>query len=111
MTAPVLEISQTREQMHVRAEFPGLSAGEIEIVLNDAVLTIRTTTRDGVALHRALRLPSLLDADQVKACFDKGVLSVTVHRTRPHAGSQRIVVRTTEPSQEAAEGWSNPTPS
>jgi len=80
-----------RDDRHViRAELPGLDPdNDIEVTVDGRILTIRAERRrqdNGPyrsefrygSLTRAVRLPARVDAAEVTARYDKGVLEVTV---------------------------------
>jgi HSP20 family protein len=80
-----------RDDRHViRAELPGLDPeNDIEVTVDGRILTIRAERRrqdNGPcrsefrygSLARAVRLPARVDAAEVTARYDKGILEVTV---------------------------------
>ena len=90
---PAMDIAETGEEFVLRADLPGLSEGEVNIELDDNVLTIsgerkseREERKEGYhrverssgSFSRSLTLPEGVDADAVKASFDKGVLEVRI---------------------------------
>ncbi len=103
--SPRIDVRDTNEAFVLRAELPGLDEGDFEIALEDDVLTLKgekktesheqregyrhVETRSG-SFERRFRLPSAVKADDVKATFDKGVLTVTL----PKPEEERPQVRT-----------------
>jgi HSP20 family protein len=92
---PAIDVKETAEGLTVTAELPGLDQGDVEIALDDDVLTIKgekkaETERDEKGMHvqersygsfaRALQLPFTPKPDAVTAAFAKGVLTVTLPR-------------------------------
>jgi HSP20 family protein len=90
---PAIDIAEVDDQYVLRADLPGLAEADVAIEVQDDVLTIRgerksemTEKRDGYVrierasggFRRTLRLPEGVDAEQVVATFDKGVLEVRV---------------------------------
>jgi HSP20 family protein len=90
---PAIDVKETPEGLSVTAELPGLDEKDIEISLEEDVLTIKgekraETTREEKGVHvqeraygsfaRALQLPFAPKADAVTASFAKGVLTVTL---------------------------------
>jgi HSP20 family protein len=90
---PQIEVREQPGALVVRADLPGLNADEIDVSVNDGVLTIsgervqqRQADREGVAqselvygaFHRAIPLPEGADEEHVAATFRNGVLEVTV---------------------------------
>jgi HSP20 family protein len=93
--APRMDFSETDEEIRIAAELPGLEETDIEVGLNDGVLTIkgeRADERDEEGdekgyrhvetfrgqFQRAIRLPAEADEDAVKAVYKAGVLTVTL---------------------------------
>ncbi|HUO74317.1 MAG TPA: Hsp20 family protein [Solirubrobacteraceae bacterium] len=90
---PAMDLVETADEFVLRADLPGLSENDVNIELEDNVLTIsgeRTSEheerkegyyrveRSSGSFSRSLTLPEGVDADAVKASFDKGVLEVRI---------------------------------
>jgi HSP20 family protein len=90
---PAMDLTETDDSLVLRADLPGVSEDDVEIEVKDGVLTISGERRSdheevGEGFHRversfgrfsrALNLPDGVDADQVEANFDAGVLEVRV---------------------------------
>ncbi|GHE25912.1 alpha-crystallin [Streptosporangium violaceochromogenes] len=87
----------------LRAELPGVNPENIEIDVNNGILTIRaereeeereqqrTEFRYG-SFTRSITLPMVADEKDIKAVYDKGVLEVSVKLARPEEKSRRIPV-------------------
>jgi HSP20 family protein len=89
--APALDISERKDAYLVTVELPGVEADDLEITLEDGLLTIqgerhfahdsseqqfhRVERRYG-AFRRAITLPAQVQAEQVEASFDNGVLQI-----------------------------------
>jgi len=92
LTFPV-DISQTSDSVVVKAALPGLKAEDVDISVEDGVLTIkgekkseemsegenyyRREIRYG-AFSRSVALPSEVDHEKAAAAFTDGVLTVTL---------------------------------
>lgn len=91
--APVLDVQEDKDNFRVRVELPGLKREDITVSIEDGTLVIsgerKTETADeGTEVHRqeryygkfsrALTLPSAVAADQVKAVYKDGILTVTL---------------------------------
>jgi HSP20 family protein len=91
--APPMEVFQRGNDMVVRADLPGISPDDVEIDVEDGVLTIsgerRNTNEDQQegfyrsersygAFSRSIALPEGVDEDKVNARYEHGVLDVTV---------------------------------
>ena len=116
MLAPHMDVSETDKEVRLKAELPGVTDKDIEVSLDDDVLTIRAEKRqerreerEGVhvserafgTFQRSVRLPFPVNADQVKAAFENGVLTVTLPKAQPEEKIRRIQV---QGSQKAGGG-------
>jgi len=105
---PQLDISEIDDHIKITAELPGLDREDVNVNLVDDVLTISgekkkeveeegenyyRTERTYGAFERAVRLPSEIDADEVDAVFEKGVLTITLPKTEEMETRQQITVR------------------
>ena len=105
--APAVDISERKDAYLVSAELPGVSAGEVEITVEDGLLTIQGERRfahDSAEekVHRAERcygqfrrsitLPSHVQADKIEASAQDGVLTIVVPKAK-EAHARRIQVR------------------
>jgi HSP20 family protein len=90
---PDTDFAETDKEIVVTAELPGVDPKDVEISLQNNVLTIRgekRSQRDEKKEHyqfaersygsfeRAMTVPDGIDAAKVEAKFDKGVLKVTL---------------------------------
>jgi HSP20 family protein len=90
---PALDVQEDKDSFTVRVELPGLKREEIQVALQDGALTISgerktETASEGVEVHRSercygkfqrvLTLPASVPADQVKAAYKDGILTVTL---------------------------------
>ena len=90
---PAADMYETKNEVVVTAELPGLSEKDIHLSLTDDVLTIKgerqwTGDADQASHHRrerwfgkferAFSLPAPVDAGQVKATYRDGVLTVNL---------------------------------
>ena len=125
--APRMDISEDEKEIKVVAEMPGASPDNVEVVVDGDVLTIRgertqerETNRKNYHLversvgmfQRSLHLPSPVEASQVDARFDNGVLTITIpkaavqqraHRVQVQGGSGKATAAQ-QGGQPAAEG-------
>lgn len=90
---PMVDVSETDTEIRIRAELPGLNQDDIEINLQDNVLTLtgekkQEQKEDQENFHRVERcygsftrsftLPAVVQNDAVQATFKNGVLLVTL---------------------------------
>ena len=105
--APALDISERKDAYVVTVEVPGVKAEDLDITLEDGLLTIqgerqfsqetseqqwhRVERRYG-SFRRSITLPSQVQADAIEASFDNGVLEVIVPKAE-EAKPKKITVR------------------
>jgi HSP20 family protein len=105
--APALDISERKDAYLVTVELPGIEADDLEITMEDGLLTIqgerafaqesseqqfhRVERRYG-AFRRSITLPAQVQAEQIEASFDNGVLQIVVPKME-EAKPKRIRVR------------------
>jgi len=105
--APALDISERKDAYLVTVELSGVEAEDLEITLEDGLLTIqgerhfahdsseqqfhRVERRYG-AFRRSITLPAQVQAEQIEASFDNGVLQIVVPKME-EATPKRIQIR------------------
>lgn len=122
--SPRMDVVEDDKELRITAEMPGVSPDEVEVTVDDDLLTIRgqreveqRTERKNYHLIermqggflRTVRLPYPVDASQVQARFDNGVLTVTLPKSGVKQGAQRIEVSrgTSQAGASASEGGDN----
>ena len=90
---PAMDLVETDDDFVLRADLPGLTEADVNIELEDNVLTLSGERRlehqdrkDGYyrverasgAFSRSLTLPEGIDPDAIRASFENGVLEVRV---------------------------------
>jgi HSP20 family protein len=114
---PAMDLVEGDDSLVLRADLPGMTEDDLDIEIKDGVLTVsgeRKAEREdkGEGYYRAerafgsfsrsLTLPEGVDADQVSASFDKGVLEVKIPKpaeSKPHRvqiGSGSVEAKGTE---------------
>ena len=91
--SPALDLSETGEAIVFKAELPGIGPDDVEVLLQDDVLTIKgekkeernekaqnvhRVERSYGRFERSFRLPGTVKSDKVDAKFTNGVLTVTL---------------------------------
>jgi HSP20 family protein len=114
-----MNVSETENEIRITAELPGVTEQDIDVSLDDDVLTIRGEKkferkdenenfhfieRSYGTFQRSLRLPFPADPDQVKASFENGVLTVTLPKTAQQQRSRRIQIQGREAGGQGAQG-------
>jgi HSP20 family protein len=90
---PAMDLVETADHYVLRADLPGLSDEDVNVQLEDNVLTVsgerkaeQHTEQEGYyrlerafgGFSRSLTLPDGVDPDRVQAHFDRGVLEITI---------------------------------
>lgn len=103
---PTCNVSETAEEYRIDAELPGVKPEDLEVNVEDRILTLRGERRDkreekGKKYHRVessygsfmrrFTLPDDADEDQVAADFKDGVLSVRIARAAPRESKARKI--------------------
>ena len=91
--SPAVDVSEDKDNIYVKAELPGLKQEEINVSLEDDVLTIqgeRTSEKEEKdkqyhriersygAFQRAIHLPTVINEESIKATYKNGVLDITL---------------------------------
>lgn len=112
LTLPI-DIRQTDEAYVLEASVPGFKPEDVEVTLDQNVLTIQGTQRQETeeqkggwvrrerrtgSFHRQVVLPAEVRADEISASFEHGVLTVTVPRAQ-RAQPKRIPVAPGAPAE------------
>ena len=90
---PLVNITQDKDNLFVRAELPGVKAADLDLSVKDNSICISgkrdlPVESEGVSYHRrersggtfsrSIELPSAFDRDKVDAKFENGVLSIVL---------------------------------
>jgi HSP20 family protein len=90
---PAMDVTETDDQYVLRADLPGMSEGDVNIELDDNVLTISgerkseheqrsegfyRVERASGSFSRSLTLPEGVEPGSIQASFDSGVLEVRI---------------------------------
>ena len=92
---PSVDISETKNNLVVKADLPGLEAKDVDVDISGDILTIKGEKakeekkgqddyyceRYCGAFQRSLRLPVEVQIDKAKATFDKGVLKIMLPKS------------------------------
>lgn len=92
---PSVEVNETEKEVRVNAELPGLSEKDVEVVVDEGVLTLRgerkaeTEDRErGYSeryygrFERRIRLPREIERDKARATFKDGVLNIALPKSQ-----------------------------
>lgn len=91
--APAVNVYEDKDQWFLEAQLPGLEMKDVDISVKDNILELRgerkaehEKTKEGYHLReaahgkfaRTFRLPPYVNADEAKATYDRGVLTISV---------------------------------
>jgi HSP20 family protein len=94
---PSIDVAETDNEIELTAELPGLEQKDIDISVDDNVLTVRgekkveqeekdknyrVTERAYGVFYRALELPKGIDPASIKATMSNGVLKITIPKPK-----------------------------
>ncbi len=100
------DISETDSEYKVSVELPGIDEKEIEVEVSEGVLTLNAEKREEReekkksyhlsersygCVRRSFRVPDGVDVGMIKADFSKGVLQVTLPKTKEAKAKQRKI--------------------
>ena len=103
---PTVDVAETGEEITVRAEIPGVDPKDLEITVAGSRLTIAGEKRESHeqsdkdlhwsesrygSFRRSIDLGSPVDAEQIRAECEQGVLTVKLKKTKA-AAAKRIAV-------------------
>jgi HSP20 family protein len=104
---PAVDIKEEAERFVIQADVPGVKADDIEITMEDGVLTLRGTRNTEAReddngfrriervrgqFFRRFTLPDTADAEAIEASFKDGVLAVVIPKL-PQVQPRRITVK------------------
>jgi HSP20 family protein len=93
---PSVDVSETKNDLVVRAELPGLESKDIDISMNNGYLTIKgekknereekdenyhLIERSYGSFSRSVRLPKEVLSDKITASFKNGILKITLPKS------------------------------
>ncbi|MGK9368929.1 Hsp20/alpha crystallin family protein [Melioribacter sp. Ez-97] len=103
---PRIDISEDNDSIHVVAEIPGVKKENVKITLQDNILTIEgekkkeeekkdknyyRSERVFGSFKRSFTLPTEVDADNVEAKFDNGMLNIRLKKLNPKPKKEKVI--------------------
>lgn len=94
--SPRFEVSETDDEVRVKAELPGMDEKDVEVTLDENILTIRGERKEQReekkrnyqvsemsygSFQRSFPLEAVVDRDKATAKFKHGVLTLTLPKT------------------------------
>jgi HSP20 family protein len=107
---PSLDIYETEDTVVVRVELPGVDPNDVHISVTDQTLHLRgekklDRVRSGVHFYRGERrfgsfsrtveLPCPLEAEEIEATYEKGVLMIVMPKCRDRNGRGGVKLKVT----------------
>jgi len=107
--APAIDIYDSKDNVVVKADLPGLNKDNIDVSIQDNVLTIKgekkqekevkeedyiRSERFYGSFHRSITLPSEIDSTKVRASFKDGVLELVLPK-KEEAKPKQIKINVT----------------
>lgn len=110
MIMPSMNVSETDNELRITAELPGVSEKDVDVTLDDDVLTIRGEKKfekeegkEGENYHfversfgrfqRSLRIPHSVKSDQVQARVENGILTVILPKNKDQEKARHIRIQ------------------
>jgi HSP20 family protein len=93
---PSLDVGETKNELVVKAEVPGMDAKDIDVSLSDGMLTIKGEKKQGReekeadyhlversygAFTRFIQLPTEVQSDKISASYKNGILKITLPKS------------------------------
>jgi HSP20 family protein len=93
---PSVDVSETKNDLVIKAELPGLDPKDIDISMNNGYLTIKGEKKHEIeekdenyhliersygSFTRSVRLPREVQSDKITASFKNGVLRITLPKS------------------------------
>jgi HSP20 family protein len=104
---PRIDVVETDNAIEVSAELPGLEREDVDITLDDNVLTIRAEREQGTeerdtnyrisecsygVFYRTIELPPGVDPSSIEATMSNGVLKIRIPKPS-YSGAKKIEVK------------------
>ena len=105
--SPAVNVEETKEELRLTAELPGMGIDDIEIEVENNVLSLRGHKREEEeredrkfhvwersygSFERSFTLPRTVKSDQISAHFADGILNVLMPKA-PEAQSRKISIK------------------
>jgi HSP20 family protein len=104
---PSMDISETSEEVIVKAEVPGMDAKDIQVSISNNILTIQgekkhekeekeenvhRVERSYGSFYRSIQLPAEVDSEKADATYKKGILKLKLPKTK-QASVKKIAIK------------------
>lgn len=103
---PSFEVSESDEELRVKAELPGIDEKDVEVTVENGMLLVKGEKRSERdekrrryhvsevsygSFERSIPLPAGADVDAAKASFDKGVLTLVLPKRQVAESSAKRI--------------------
>jgi HSP20 family protein len=117
LLAPRLDVRETDKEFRVSVELPGVTEDDVEVDVDDDLLTVRAEKKEEREVERAdqhvtermfgvfqrsIRLPQSVDAQAVKATLLNGVLEIVIPKSERQAQNRRVPISRSEQGAPAS---------
>jgi HSP20 family protein len=100
---PSLQLSETEDDLLLRAEIPDVRPEDLDITINDNLLTIKAEVRqeafsEGEGFResaqyssffsRSIQLPCKVHVDEVRASYQDGILNIVMPKCKPETARE-----------------------
>lgn len=117
--APRVDVRETDQEFQISVELPGVSEDNVEVDVDDDLLTVRAEKKEDREIERAdqhvterlygvfqrsIRLPQSVDPQSVRATLQNGVLQITIPKSQQQARSRRVPVGRGDQASRSGEG-------
>ncbi len=100
---PFVDLNESKDELIITAELPGMSKKDIDVNLTEREIEIRAqkkeesrkktkkgeeVTASSVGFHKMLTLPVEVDPKTAKASYNNGVLEIRVRKLRKEKGTK-----------------------
>lgn len=107
LLSPAIDVTENDKEIRLTAELPGLAEEDVDLTIREGRLSLRgekkierdedkddvhITERRYGSFHRNLPIPARVDASEIEAKFDKGVLVVKMPK-KPEAQAEERKVK------------------
>jgi HSP20 family protein len=95
---PYLQLSETEDDLLLRAEIPDVQPKDLDITINDTLLTVKAVIRQEMFsegedfresaqscsfFSRTVQLPCKVHVDEVRASYQDGILNIVMPKCKP----------------------------
>jgi len=106
---PYLELTETQDDLLLKAEIPDLKPKDLDITISDDLLTIkaevkeesfsqgegfRERTQSCSYFSRTVQLPCKVHVDEIRASYQDGILNIVMPKCKPET-AREIKIRVT----------------